>query len=107
MFFVYLLYRYRVPAIARYKKRCHQLRRVLDTVDRESHGQISELRLFLDAETSEDLTYEQLPAIALEHVLSNLGLTVTPNAAADGTSQPHALLLYSSFGGLAQATKRR
>jgi hypothetical protein len=25
MFFVYLLYRYRVPALARYKKRCHQV----------------------------------------------------------------------------------
>jgi hypothetical protein len=93
MFFVYLLYRYRVPAIARYKKRCHQLRRVLDTVDRESHGQINELRLFLDAETSEDLTYEQLPAIVLEHVLSYLHLTViAPNAAADGTSPPHGFI---------------
>ena len=99
MFFVYLLYRYRVPAIARYKKRCHQLRRVLDTVDRESHGQINELRLFLDAETSEDLTYEQLPAIVLEHVLSYLHLTVAPNAAADGTSPSHGSLLPS---GLAQ-----
>jgi hypothetical protein len=26
MFFVYLLYRYRVPELARHKKRCHQVR---------------------------------------------------------------------------------
>jgi hypothetical protein len=92
MFFVYLLYRYRVPAIARYKKRCHQLRRVLDTVDRESHGQINELRLFLDAETSEDLTYEQLPAIVLEHVLSYLTVIADDAAGADGTSPPHGFI---------------
>ena len=87
MFFVYLLYRYRVPAIARYKKRCHQLRRVLDTVDRESHGQMDGLATFLNAETSEDLTYEQLSSIVLEHVISYLGLTVIAvDAAVDGTS---------------------
>jgi hypothetical protein len=94
MFFVYLLYRYRVPAIARYKKRCHQLRRVLDTVNYESHGQMDELAMYLLAETSEDLTYEQLSSIVLEKVVSYLHLTVIANdaAGADGTSPPHGFI---------------
>jgi hypothetical protein len=105
MFFVYLLYRYRVPALARYKKRCHQLRRVLDTVDRESHGLMDELATFLNTETSEDLTYEQLPCIVLEKVISYLGLSViTPTAAGDGTSPSHGFLLPSGLVGA--ATKR-
>ena len=98
MFFVYLLYRYRVPALARHKKRCHQLRRVLETVSWESHGQMDELAAFLNAETSEDLTYEQLSSIVLEKVVSYLNLTVAPNAAADGTSPSRGSLLPSFRG---------
>ena len=80
MFFVWLLYRYRVPTLARHKKRCHELRRVLVTVNDESHGQMEELEAFLKAETSEDLTYAQLPTIVLEQVASYLDVSV---AAAD------------------------
>jgi hypothetical protein len=76
MFFIYLLYRYRVPTLARRKKRCHQLRRLLDTVDRESHGQMNELNAFLYSETSDDLTYAQMPTIVLEQVVSYLDLSV-------------------------------
>jgi hypothetical protein len=107
MFFVYLLYRYRVPALARHKKRCHQLRRVLETVSWESHGQMDELAAFLNAESSEDLTYEQLPAIVLEQVISSLNVTVTPNAAATGTSPSHGSHSFLQCQGLAQATQRR
>ena len=96
MFFVYLLYRYRVPALARYKKRCHQLRRVLDTVDRESHGQMDGLATFLNAEASEDRTYEQLPSTVLAHVISYLVLSVAADdASSEGRSLPHGLLLPS------------
>ena len=104
MFFVYLLYRYRVPAIARYKKRCHQLRRVLDTVDRESHGQMDGLATFLNAETSEDLTYDQLPCIVLEKVISDLDLTViaADDAAPDGTSPSHGFIPSVRVGAAAQ-----
>ena len=92
MFFVWLLYRYRVPELARYKKRSHQLRRLLDTVDRESHGQMDELAAFLNAETSEDLTYAQVPTIVLEQVVSYLDLSVAAaDVDANGTLQdaPH------------------
>ena len=76
MFFVWLLYRYRVPELARYKKRCHQLRRLLEMVAMESHGKLDELVAFLNAETSEDLTYAQLPTVVLEQVVYYLDLSV-------------------------------
>jgi len=76
MFFVWLLYRYRVPTLARHKKRCHELRRLLLTVNDESHGQMEELEAFLKAETSEDLTYAQLPTVVLEQVVYYLDLSV-------------------------------
>jgi hypothetical protein len=88
MFFIYLLFRYRVPMLARHKKRCHELRRLLDTVDRESHGQIGELSAFLNAEISEDLTYVQVPTLVPEQVLSYLDLSVTDDANAYGI-RPH------------------
>ena len=86
MFFVWLLYRYRVPELARHKKRCHQLRRLLLTVNDESHGQMDELVAFLNAETSEDLTYAQVPTSVLEQVVSYLDLSVEPDAG--GTPTP-------------------
>ena len=92
MFFVWLLYRYRVPELARYKKRSHQLRRLLDTVDRESHGQMDELAAFLNAETSDDLTYAQVPTLVLEQVVSYLDVSVAAaDVDANGTHQdaPH------------------
>jgi hypothetical protein len=108
MFFVYLLYRYRVPELARHKKRCHQLRRVLETVNYESHGQMDELAMYLLAEASEDLTYEQLPCIVLEKVISYLDLTVVADdAPVDGTSQPHGRPVPSAWGGGWSHTHRR
>jgi hypothetical protein len=89
MLFVYLLYRYRVPTLARQKKRCHQLRRLLETVNYESHGQMDELATFLNAESSEELTYEQVPDSVLEKVLSYLDLSVATDTATDGASRTH------------------
>ena len=84
MFFVWLLYRYRVPTLARHKKRCHELRRLLEMVAWESHGQMDELVAFLNAETSEDLTYAQVPTIVLEQVVSYLDLSVTDGDSSNG-----------------------
>jgi hypothetical protein len=102
VFFVYLLYRYRVPTLARRKKRCHQLRRLLDTVDRESHGQMDELNAFLNSETSDDLTYAQVPTMVLEQVVSYLDLSiVSADVDTNGTLRdaPHRGSSHSTFSG--------
>ena len=98
MFFVYLLYRYRVPTLARHKKRCHQLRRLLETVNYESHGQMDELATFLNAEGSEELTYEQVPDSVLEQVLSYLDLSVATDTATDGA--PRTYSFSSGYNGI-------
>ena len=41
-----LLYRYKVPKIARHKRRCHALRCVLEKVFFEAHGDLPELKRF-------------------------------------------------------------
>ena len=38
--FLFLLFRYKVPQIARHKRRCHALRRVLEQVLLESQGKL-------------------------------------------------------------------
>ena len=38
--FLFLLYRYKVPMIARHKRRCHALRRVLEQVNYGAHDKL-------------------------------------------------------------------
>jgi hypothetical protein len=45
---------------------------------------MDELVAFLNAETSEDLTYAQVPTIVLEQVVSYLDLSVTDGDSSNG-----------------------
>ena len=60
---------------------------MLETVNYESHSQMTELATFLNAEASEDLTYDHVPSSALQKVISYLVLADdADDAAVDGTS---------------------